>query len=129
MLYCEVVVDIANANVDRLFTYTVPEDMSVQPGSHVLVPFGVSSHPKEGFAVAVKDAADTDRPLKSVIRLIEPYPVLLPDQIELARWMQRSYHCLFVDVLRLMIPAQLRGGRVSGQYLRAHAAFTHTPRY
>ena len=113
-MYCEVIVDIANANVDRLFTYSVPEEFPapVQPGSHVLVPFGGGNSPKEGFVIALKDTADTSRPLKAVLRLLEPYPILLPDQIELARWMQRSYHCLLVDALRLMIPSQLRGGRV-----------------
>jgi hypothetical protein len=26
--------------------------------------------------------------------------------------MQQSYHCVLVDALRLMIPSQLRGGRI-----------------
>ena len=37
---CEVIVDIAHANVDRLYSYLVPEGMLVAIGSHVLVPFG-----------------------------------------------------------------------------------------
>ena len=37
---CEVIVDIAHANVDRLYSYLVPDGMLVSVGSHVLVPFG-----------------------------------------------------------------------------------------
>ena len=111
-MYCEVIIDIANANVDRLFTYAVPDGMPVCPGSHVLVPFGNGDRPKEGFALSLKETADCAARIKPVLRVIEPYPILLPGQIELARWMQRSYHCLLVDALRLMIPSQLRGGRV-----------------
>ncbi len=50
--------------------------------------------------------------LKTVLRALEPYPILTQEQIELAYWMQRSYHCLLVDALRLMIPSQMRGGKV-----------------
>ena len=57
-------------------------------------------------------------PFKTLTRALEPYPVLLPEQLELARWMQRSYNCLLVDALRLMIPAQLRGGRVHEKITR-----------
>jgi primosomal protein N' len=50
--------------------------------------------------------------LKPLLRVIEPYPILTPEQIELAYWMQKSYFCLLVDALRLMIPAQMRGSKV-----------------
>ncbi len=118
---CEVIVDIAHANVDRLYSYLVPEGMPVVPGSHVLVPFGSGNRQREGFVIHVTGPADPAAPsgqpentpvLKRVLRVIEPYPILTAEQIELACWMQKSYYCLLVDALRLMIPAQLRGGRI-----------------
>lgn len=111
-MQCEVIVDIAHANVDKVFTYQVPDAVSLRAGHHVLLPFGAKNRAKEGFVVKVFPDKPHDFPLKSITRIIEPYTVLLPEQIELARWMQLSYHCLLVDALRLMIPAQLRGGRV-----------------
>jgi primosomal protein N' len=118
---CEVIVDIAHANVDRLYSYLVPEGMLVFPGSHVLVPFGSGNRQREGFVIRVLDAletpvcaddAQTPMSLKPLLRVIEPYPILTPEQIDLAFWMQKSYFCLLVDALRLMIPAQLRGSKV-----------------
>ena len=120
---CEVIVDIAHANVDRLYSYTVPEGMQVASGSHVLVPFGSGNRQREGFVIRVLDDSETPQQaqgektqspvsLKPLLRVIEPYPILTPEQIELAYWMQKSYYCLLVDALRLMIPAQLRGSRV-----------------
>jgi len=113
---CQVAVDIAHANIDRLFTYRVPEGLSVCAGSHVLLPFGAGNRPKEGFVIRVGSAEEPDAEesaaLKDVLRLIEPYPVLTEEQIGLALWMQHSYNCLLVDALRLMIPPQLRGGRI-----------------
>lgn len=117
-MYAQVMVDIAHANVDRLFTYAVPEGMEVEPGKRVLVPFGAGNKQREGFVLEL--AADYTGParLKSLSRALEPYPVLRPDQLELARWMQEVYGCLLVEALRLMIPAQLRGGRVREKMIR-----------
>ena len=118
---CEVIIDIAHANIDRLYTYLIPEGMLVFPGSHVLVPFGNGNRQREGFVIRVKEAAQ-DEPreegevtpvsLKPLLRVIEPYPILTQEQIDLAYWIQKSYFCLLVDALRLMIPAQMRGGKV-----------------
>ena len=118
---CEVIVDIAHANVDRLFTYLLPEGLTLPAGSHVLVPFGSGNRPREGFVIrvfeynaadAVQSAEQTAVTLKTVLRTLEPYPILTEEQIELAYWMQKSYHCLLVDALRLMIPSQMRGGKI-----------------
>ena len=111
-VYCQVIIDISHANVDRLFTYRVPEELSVLPGHHVLVPFGSGNASKEGFVISLSETPPEHHPVKDVLRIIEPYTVLLPDQLELAEWIRKSYNCLLVDALRLMIPAQLRGGRV-----------------
>ena len=116
-MYAEVIVDIAHTAVDRRFTYRIPEELPVSVGHHVLVPFGQGGHTKEGFVVALKETADYPE-IKDIRRIVERYPVLLPEQIALAEWMRESYHCLFVDALRLMIPAQLRGMRVTEKKVR-----------
>ena len=111
-MFAEVIIDIAHANVDRLFTYRVPEYLNISAGQLVLVPFGSGNALKEGFVLSVKSDFDTDFPVKDIIRVMEPYPVLTEEQIELAGWVSRSYHCLLVEALRLMIPSRLRGSRV-----------------
>ena len=92
-MYAQILIDIAHAEVDRLFTYRIPEELSISPGMHVLVPFGRGNAKKEGFVIRITDAPDGTGPYKDVIRALEPYPILLPDQLELAGWMQRSYNC------------------------------------
>ena len=111
-LFAQILIDIAHTEIDRLFTYRIPEGLRIEPGMHVLVPFGRGNAQKEGFVLGVSQTSDGAGPYKEILRALEPYPILLPDQIALARWMQRSYNCLLVDALRLMIPAQICGGRV-----------------
>lgn len=113
-MFAKVIVDIAHAAVDRAFTYRIPEGLDVRPGQHVLLPFGQGDHVKEGFVLSVSEESGLEDgvTVKDILSCVEPYTVLLPDQIALAEWMQEAYHCLLVDALRLMIPAQLRGSRI-----------------
>ncbi|MEG0767220.1 MAG: DEAD/DEAH box helicase family protein, partial [Clostridia bacterium] len=109
--YCDVIVEIAKEQVARLFTYRIPEGMVLQVGMRVLVPFGPRS--VEGYVLQCKDTAELeDARIRNVSRTLEDYPVLLPWLIDLAQWMTKQYHCLLVEALRLMMPAQMRGERV-----------------
>lgn len=117
-MFAKLIVDIANTNVDKLYTYLIPEELDVRPGHRVLVPFGRGNKPTEGFVIEVSETAETDFALKSVIRTLEPYTALLPDQIEIAHWIAKAYDCTLCDALRLMLPAQLRGSRVKEKTVR-----------
>lgn len=113
MLYAQVIIDIAHTNVDRVFAYSVPSGETMEVGQRVLVPFGRGNTAKEGYVIALSDQADVPvERIKPILRKAEGFAALLPEQIRLAAWMARRYHCLMVDALRLMIPAQIRGDRV-----------------
>lgn len=116
-MYAQIIIDIANSAVDKVFTYHVPSALEIRAGHHVLVPFGRGDTPKEGFVLNVVETTDISA-CKDILCLIEPYTVLLPSQLELCKWMQNTYHCIAVDALRLMIPAQLRGSRIKEKHER-----------
>ena len=111
MTYANVIVDLSAEAVDRQFSYAVPEGMDVQPGQLVQVPFGPRT--LEGFVVSLSDSCDVPpEKVKAVRGVVREEPVVLPDLMELAEWMHVRYLCNLVDALRLMLPAQMRGGRV-----------------
>lgn len=112
MTYCDVIVEIAHENVSRVYTYRVPEDMALDVGMRVLVPFGPRR--VEGYALRLKSDPGETPPekLRDVLKPLDTYPVLLPSLIDLAGWLVEQTHCLMVEALRLMLPAQMRGGRV-----------------
>ena len=110
-MYAEIIVDIASEQVDRVFTYRVPEGMSLAPGTRVRVPFGPRE--KEGFVIRLKDQADYDESrIRPVLSALEDYPALLPSLMELAFEIRQKTHCPLCEALRLMLPAEMRGGRV-----------------
>ena len=112
MTYAEVIVDLSAEAVDRRFSYSIPEGLDLVPGMLVAVPFGPRT--VEGFVLSLSDACDVPpEKLKPVIRPLRAEPVVQPDLMELAEWMHVRYLCNLVDALRLMIPAQMRGGRIA----------------
>ena len=54
-MFAKLIVDIANTNVDRLFTYSVPDEINLKEGHRVLAPFGRSNRPTEGFVLQLTE--------------------------------------------------------------------------
>jgi len=112
MAYCQVIVDIAHEDVDRVFTYRVPEGMNLCIGMRVHVPFG---RMKRIEGVVVELMEDCDLPesrVREVSDTLESYPAVLPALLELAKDIKAASFCTLSQALRLMFPAQMRGERI-----------------
>ena len=110
-MLAQVIVDIVHENVAHTFTYRVPEGMTLSEGQRVEVPFGPRK--KEGVVVALTERCDLPpERLKDIIAPLEDYPAILPCLLTLARRMAVNAHCPLAETLRLMLPAEMRGGRV-----------------
>ena len=111
MMYANVIVDLSADALNRLFSYRVPEGMELVPGQQVILPFGPRRI--EGFVVSLSGECDLPpEKIKDVIAPVQDYPVVLPELMDLAHWMHGRYLCNLVDALRLMIPSEMRSGRV-----------------
>ena len=126
MPFCEVIVDIASEGVDRVFTYRVPEGMTLCPGMRVHVPFGRQRR-IEGVVMGLSEACDLPpERVRDVTDTLEDYPAVLPELLDLARHIRESSFCTLSQALRLMIPAQMRGERISSK-TREFAVLTVDP--
>ncbi len=110
-MYAQVIVDIVHENVAHTFTYRVPPAMTLHVGQRVEVPFGFRS--KEGVIVGFSETCDLpEEKIKNVTAPLEDYAAILPSLLTLARRMADHAHCPLAETLRLMLPAEMRGGRV-----------------
>ena len=110
-MLAQVIVDIVHDHVAHVFTYRIPEGMQLSEGQRVEVPFGPRRI--EGVVIGLTDMCDVpEDKLRSVIAPLEDYPAILPPLITLARRMADNAHCPLAETLRLMLPAEMRGGRV-----------------
>ncbi len=109
-MIAKVIVDVPSRQTDRPFDYSVPKEMEewIEPGSRIGVPFG--GRVLQGFVVALSDQSDVPASkLKPVAELLDPVPPLLPDLIELSKWISHKYCCSWTQALQAMIPAALKG--------------------
>ena len=112
-MICEVIVDIAHSEVDKIFDYTC--DFPVAAGTRVAVPFGKSA--ATGFVMRVKDTSDYPaEKLKKIYRAEEDFPVLGAECLALAHAIAARYRVPMALVLRLFLPAEMRTGRVGETY-------------
>ncbi len=118
-MICEVIVDIAHSEVDRIFDYVC--DQPVQAGARVAVPFGRSA--ATGFVMRVKEHSDFPaEKLKKVYRVEAGTPAINAECLGLARAIAARYRVPLALCLRLFIPPEMRTGKVSETY-RTFARF------
>ena len=99
------------AGFDKVLHYKVPESlrMDVQLGSLVRVP--IMNQHKVGLVLEVNAIADVPvERLKNLTSVMQDYPALTPDLLELAKWMHGYYAARMEAVLEAMIPAAVRDG-------------------
>lgn len=109
-MIAKVIVDVPSRQTDRPFDYEVPADFEdwIEVGSRVGVPFG--GRVLQGFVTQLAETTDIDtKRLKPISELLDHVPPLLPDLIELAKWMSEKYCCSWTTALQAMIPAALKG--------------------
>ena len=55
MLYAEIIIDISAEELDKAFTYAVPEELKdkLYPGVRVNVPFGNGGRKRKGVVIAL----------------------------------------------------------------------------
>lgn len=88
----------------RTFTYAVPERLALAPGHLVRVPLGPRRAGGVVVALGVPPPAGRVRDVEDVV---DPTPVLRPEQLGLARWMAARYRCGLADAIRAMVPPGL----------------------
>ena len=99
-MIAEVVINRSAKSLNRTFDYNIPLEFEelVVIGSRVLVPFGKSSNPVEGYVIKIKENTTYD--VKDIIQIKHN---LTERQIELAKWMSKRYFCNLSDCIKQML--------------------------
>jgi primosomal protein N' (replication factor Y) len=120
-MIAEVIVEVSNAEVDKVFDYKIPDFLLGKNivGFRVLVPFGPRKI--EGYVIDQKDITKVEpEKLKEIIKLIDEEPAILSEMISLMYFMTNKFHLKKVDVLRLFIPSEMRGEKVKPLLLKSY---------
>ena len=104
MTYVDVILPVP---LEGMFTYAVPENVTVQVGQRVVVPFGrsktyvglvgrVHQMPPEGYAV------------KAIQQVMDAAPIVTEQQLKLWQWISDYYLSPIGDVYKAALPAGLK---------------------
>jgi len=116
MKFAEVIVDIVNSEVDKVFDYIISDNFSVNLGDMVLVPFG--RREIEGYVLNIKDTTDYDTSkVKPISKVIIPN-VIKSDILLLIKEMKQKLYLKFIDLIKLVIPSEIRNKQIKTQYIR-----------
>ena len=101
----KIAVAAANFAIDKPYSYYIPQDMVLQPGMRVQVPFGRGNRTTEGIVLSVEPGQPEG--LKAVTCCLDERPVLDSTMLRLASFLRDRCFCTFYDVARAMLPAGL----------------------
>lgn len=103
----KIAVEQATFSFDKLYSYLWPQDLGEpQVGIRVLVPFGGGNRTRQGLVMECIEQTETAG-LKTVLSAMDTIPLLSPEMVSLARFMQERTFCTLFDAVRAMLPTGL----------------------
>lgn len=97
--------------IDKPYSYRIPQNLTVQPGMRVMVPFGHGNRHTEGIVLSVEAEqgveAGQDTKLKCISQCLDKGPVLEEAALRLAAFVRERYFCTFYEAIKAMLPAGL----------------------
>ena len=106
-LIAEVIVQTANYPLDRVYSYQVPPELAIQchEGCRAVVPFGRANKHCIGMIFHIKESEEESPiPLKPLIAVIDPEPVINKEQLFLIGWLRENTFCSYYDAVRTVLP-------------------------
>ncbi len=106
-MYADIIVDITNEKLDKVFQYKVPSDMEekLSEGMEVMVPFGRGNREIKGYVVGFSENSDFDKDkIKEILRISENKVKIESKLIALAAWMKSYYGGTMIQALKTTLP-------------------------
>lgn len=110
--YAGVIVNNDSIQLDRIFTYGIPEDLieKISLGYRVKVPFGLGNKKLDGFIIELYDECENLDNIKYISELCDDFPILSVKDLELIRIMKERYICTYLECIKALIPSGITKG-------------------
>lgn len=110
--YAGIIVNNESSQVDRLFTYKIPEMLldKIAVGSRVKVPFGMGNKTLDGFVMELYDKKPNITGIKPIRELCEDFPVISNEDIVLINKMREKYLSTYIECIKAIVPSALING-------------------
>ena len=104
-MIAEIIVDVSNSQVDKIFDYIIPEGLNVLPGYKVVVPFG--GRQIDGFVIGIKESSEIESDkLKSILKCRFDFQIITDELLK------DKFYLKMIDCIKLCIPTVIRSGKI-----------------
>lgn len=103
----KVVLSGASLSYDRQYSYTIPEEFSLERGMRVLVPFGKGDRKVIGLVMSIEECETPDMRTKSILSVIDKQPLIDDEMLHMLEWLKNSTFCTYFEAFRAMVPSGL----------------------
>ena len=107
----EIVSVVSLTGLDKVLGYRVPQELQdkIKVGCLVRVPLLRRNELAVVRHFGLREAFPVSK-LKYIYKIVQPYPVMTADLLQLAEWMQGYYLSTAESIVEAMVPAAVRRG-------------------
>ena len=110
-MIAEVIVDIPSSEVDKIFDYNIPQNLTLSEGNKVIVPFGKNMI--AGYVVKIKQQSNIEKEkLKSIIKIHQSNYIISNELLKLCFYLKENFFLKMIDCINLCVPTVVRKGTV-----------------
>lgn len=111
-LYAGIIVNNDSVQVDKIFTYKIPEILlgKLKIGHRVKVPFGKGNRNIDGFVIELYKNCQNIYRVKSINHICDEFTVIRKKDIELIKKMKEKYLCTYLDCIKVFLPTGIIKG-------------------
>lgn len=120
-MYADVIVDITNEKLDKVFQYRIPEMCKAQMeiGVEVVVPFGKGDRKIRGYIVGFSENPSyAPEKIKEICAVNETGMAIEARLVKLAAWMKEAYGGTMIQALKTVLPIKKRETEKTKRTLR-----------
>ncbi|AKA69967.1 primosomal protein N' [Clostridium scatologenes] len=110
--YAGIVVSNSSLQVDRIFTYKIPETLvnKIDIGIRVKVPFGMGNKKIDGFVVELYDEYTGNTRIKEISGICDKFTLFTKDDVILIKEMKSKYLSTYLECIKVFIPTGISNG-------------------
>ena len=108
-LYADLILELSNAKIDRVFTYRIPKELhtSVFVGCPVFVSFGTIKRKVKAYIIDLRDSVDFDKDkIKDILSIVDLDIPAGRNLLSLAIYMKKHYGVTFSKAISTVMPVK-----------------------
>lgn len=120
-MYAKVIVDIIHEQLDKVFEYRIPSELTgqVKVGTEVIAPFGNGNREISGYVVDICETCEYDETkIKEILRTANKRASIEEHMIALAFWMKEHYGGTMIQALKTVLPVKKEAAAKEKRYVR-----------